>query len=71
MATITNKISRASLQPTHELRGYTQRMRSRAPTRELGEHLQLQDPATEPERDSLTPTQARWLLTRARIRDPF
>jgi hypothetical protein len=30
-ATITHKSSRASLQLTHELRGYIQRMRSRAP----------------------------------------
>jgi hypothetical protein len=39
--------------------------------REPEEHLQLQDPPTEPERDSLTPTQARGLLTRAQIRAPF
>jgi hypothetical protein len=32
MATITNKSSRASLQLTHELGSYIQRMRSRAPT---------------------------------------
>jgi hypothetical protein len=31
-ATIMNKISRASLQLTHELGGYIRRMRSRAPT---------------------------------------
>jgi hypothetical protein len=34
-ATITNKISRASLQLTHELGGYIWRMRSRAPTENL------------------------------------
>jgi hypothetical protein len=39
--------------------------------RELEEHLQHQDPPAEPERDSLAPTQAGRLLTRARIRDPF
>jgi hypothetical protein len=35
MAANTNKISRASLQLTHELGGYIQRMRSRAPTEDL------------------------------------
>jgi multidrug resistance efflux pump len=39
--------------------------------REPEEHPQLQDPPTEPERDSLTLTQARGLLTRARIRAPI
>jgi hypothetical protein len=34
-ATITNKSPRASLQLTHELRGYIRRMRSRAPTENL------------------------------------
>jgi hypothetical protein len=35
MATNTNKSSRASLQLTHELRGYIRRMRSCAPTENL------------------------------------
>jgi hypothetical protein len=39
--------------------------------RELEEHLQHQGLPAEPERDFLTPTQARVLLTRARIRAPF
>jgi hypothetical protein len=39
--------------------------------RELEEHHQHQDRPAEPERDSLTPTQARGLLTRAWIRAPF
>jgi multidrug resistance efflux pump len=39
--------------------------------RELEEHHQHQDRPAEPERDSLTPTQAQGLLTRAQIRAPF
>jgi hypothetical protein len=34
-AAITNKSSRASLQLTHELRGYIRRMRLRAPTEDV------------------------------------
>jgi hypothetical protein len=39
--------------------------------RELEEHHRHQDRPTEPERDSLIPTQARGLLAKARIRAPF
>jgi hypothetical protein len=39
--------------------------------RQHGEEYQCQVYSTEPERDSLTPPQARGLLTRARIRAPF
>jgi hypothetical protein len=70
-ATITNKSSRASLQLTHELGGYIRRMRSRAPTENMKNIIKHQDRPTEPEHDSLTPSQARGLLTRARIRAPF
>jgi hypothetical protein len=38
---------------------------------ELEQHHQDQDPSAEPERDFVTPLQARGLLTRARIRAPF
>jgi hypothetical protein len=61
-ATITNKSSRASLRLTHEL----------ARThREHEEHHRHQDHPANPERNSLTPSQARGLLTRARIRALF
>jgi hypothetical protein len=70
-ATITNKSSRVSLQLTHELGGYIQRMRSRAPTENVKNTNNTKNHPTEPERDSLTPSQARGLLTRARIRAPF
>jgi hypothetical protein len=39
--------------------------------RELEEHNQHLDRPAEPERDSTTPTRARGLLTRARIRATF
>jgi hypothetical protein len=69
-ATITNKSLRASLQLTHKLRGYIRQMRSRAPT-EKCEHHQHRDHSAEPERDSLTPSQAWGLLMRARLGPPL
>jgi hypothetical protein len=48
-----------------------QQMRSRAPTENLKNPSNTKNPPTEPERDSPPPTQARGLLTRARIRGPF
>jgi hypothetical protein len=71
MATITHKSPRASLQLTHELRGYIWRMRSCAPTENNEEQHQHQAHSTEPEHESPTHPQARGLLTRARIRAPF
>jgi hypothetical protein len=68
MATITNKSSRASLQLTRELHPADALSRTH---REREEHHQHQDHPAEPEHDSLTPSQAQELLTRARIRAPF
>jgi hypothetical protein len=65
------KSSRASLQLTHGLGGYIRRMRLRAPTGKVKSKNQHQAFLTEPERDSLTPSQAQRLLTRARIRTPL
>jgi hypothetical protein len=70
-ATITHKSSRASLQLTHELGGYIRRMRSRAPTENSKNTINTQNRPAKPEHNSLTPSQARGLLTRARIRAPF
>jgi multidrug resistance efflux pump len=46
-------------------------MHSRAPTEKTKNKNQHQAFSTEPVRESLTPSQARGLLTRAQIRAPF
>jgi hypothetical protein len=46
-------------------------MHSRAPTENMKNTIKHQDRPVKPERDSLTPSQARGLLTRSRIRAPF
>jgi hypothetical protein len=66
--TNTNKISRASLRLTHELGGHIRRMRSRAPTEDL---KNTSNTKIHQLSLSATPTQARGLLTRARIRSPL
>jgi hypothetical protein len=71
MTTITHKSPRVSLQLTHELRGYIRRMRSRAPTENSKNTINTHNRPVEPECDSLTPSLARGLLTRARIRALF
>jgi hypothetical protein len=65
------KIPQASVQLAHELGGYIRRMRSCATTGTIKNKNQRQVFSTEPVRESLTPSRARGLLTRAQIRAPF
>jgi hypothetical protein len=69
-ATITNKSSRVSLQLTHEIGGYIRRMRSCAPTENMKNTINTKVIWLSLS-DFLTPSQARGLLTWARIRAPL
>jgi hypothetical protein len=65
------KTPQASLQLTYGLGGYIRRMRSRVQTGKTKNKDRHKAFSTEPVCESLTPPQARGLLTRAQIRAPF
>jgi hypothetical protein len=65
------KTPQASLQLTRGLGGYIRRMHSRAPTEKIKSKRSSQHLSSEPVCESLTPSQARGLLTRVQIRAPF